>query len=232
MAGSGGHSWSMESWLLYAETSNREGPQRAPRLGDVSIRLRREYRCDLCRTPFRSPNDEADVDPDHRGAEGVQTVRARSTMIGDATPTRGEATLAILRGVLLAILTVGLAGMLVELVLLEHTEEAWQRLPIFMLTASLIILAWHALTRDALSVRAVQTVMALFILTGVIGVALHFKGNVEFELETQPSASGSGLLWATLTGATPTLAPGAMVQLGLLGLAYAFRHPALRQRHR
>ena len=31
-----------------------------------------------------------------------------------------------------------------------------------------------------------------------------------------------------LTGATPALAPGAMVQLGLIGLAYTFRHPALR----
>ena len=30
-----------------------------------------------------------------------------------------------------------------------------------------------------------------------------------------------------VSGATPTLAPGAMVELGLLGLAYTYRHPAL-----
>ena len=30
-----------------------------------------------------------------------------------------------------------------------------------------------------------------------------------------------------LRGATPALAPGAMVQLGLLGLAFTFRHPVL-----
>jgi hypothetical protein len=38
------------------------------------------------------------------------------------------------------------------------------------------------------------------------------------------------LLWKVMSGAAPALAPGAMVQLGLLGLIYTFRHPALIQR--
>ena len=139
------------------------------------------------------------------------------------------ATLAILRGALLVILVVGLVGVLAELILLEHTEEAWQRLPIFMILASLIILGWHAVDRGALPVRILQLTMALFIVTGALGVALHFKGNVEFELEMQPSLSGMTLLWQTLKGATPTLAPGTMVQLGLIGLAYTYHHPALRR---
>ena len=142
---------------------------------------------------------------------------------------RAQTTLGLLRGGLLIILLVGLVGVLIELFLLEHTDEAWQRLPIFMIIASLVVLAWHALDRGALSVRFLQVVMWLFVLTGVIGVALHFKGNMEFELEMQPSARGAGLLWTTLKGATPTLAPGTMVQLGLIGLAYCFRHPALRR---
>ena len=149
-------------------------------------------------------------------------------MIGDAGSPSARATLAILRGILLAILIVGLVGMLTELFFLEHTEDGWQRLPIFMLLASLIILAWHALDRSAFSVRVLQSAMSLFVLTGMIGVALHLKGNIEFELEMQPSGRGVGLLWATLRGATPTLAPGAMVQLGLIGLAYTYRHPAFR----
>jgi hypothetical protein len=140
------------------------------------------------------------------------------------------ATLAILRGALLVILVVGLVGVLAELFLLEHTEEAWQRLPIFMILASLVVLAWHAVDRGPVPVRALQGVMALFILTGAVGVALHFKGNVEFELEMQPTLSGMTLLWQTLKGATPTLAPGTMVQLGLIGLAYTYHHPALRSR--
>ena len=36
------------------------------------------------------------------------------------------------------------------------------------------------------------------------------------------------LFWKAMAAKTPpALAPGAMTQLGLLGLAYAFRHPAL-----
>ena len=148
-------------------------------------------------------------------------------MKSPATAGAAPATLAILRGALLAILVVGLVGVLAELVLLEHTEEAWQRLPIFMILASLIILGWHGVDRGALPVRALQLAMALFIVTGALGVALHFKGNVEFELEMQPSLNGMTLLWQTLKGATPTLAPGTMVQLGLIGLAYTYHHPAL-----
>jgi hypothetical protein len=38
---------------------------------------------------------------------------------------------------------------------------------------------------------------------------------------------GMDLLSKAMTGAAPALAPGAMIQLGLLGLVYTFRHPAL-----
>lgn len=151
-------------------------------------------------------------------------------MNASAAPAAAPATLAILRGALLVILVLGHVGVLAELILLEHTEEAWQLLPIYMIIASLIVLGWHGVDRGTVPVRVLQVVMTLFILTGVIGVALHFKGNVEFELEMQPAMSGTTLLWETLKGATPTLAPGTMVQLGLIGLAYTYRHPALRPR--
>ena len=38
---------------------------------------------------------------------------------------------------------------------------------------------------------------------------------------------GLELVWEALKGATPALAPGAMAQLGLVGLAFAYRHPLL-----
>jgi hypothetical protein len=72
-----------------------------------------------------------------------------------------------------------------------------------------------------------QALMLLFVVVGGLGLLLHFKGNIDFELEMQPDASGWPLIWAALKGATPTLAPGAMAQLGLIGLAYTYRHPAL-----
>lgn len=141
----------------------------------------------------------------------------------------GSRTLAIIRGVLLIILVIGLVGVVAELLLLDHTEDPWQRLPIFLIVGSLIILGWHGAERGALSVRFLQGIMILFVLSGALGLLLHFKGNVAFELEMDPSASGWPLIWAALKGATPTLAPGTMVQLGLIGLAYTYRHPALRR---
>jgi hypothetical protein len=36
------------------------------------------------------------------------------------------------------------------------------------------------------------------------------------------------LISKTLTGATPVLAPGSMSLLGFVGLAFTYRHPALR----
>lgn len=145
------------------------------------------------------------------------------------TPAGTAATLGILRGSLLVILLLGLVGVLAELFLLEHIEEPWQRLPIFMILASLIVLGWHGIDRGPAPVRALQLAMALFVITGALGVGLHLKGNIEFELEMQPTLSGTTLLWQTLKGATPTLAPGTMVLLGLIGLVYTYHHPALRR---
>jgi hypothetical protein len=143
---------------------------------------------------------------------------------------RESATLGALRGGLLIILVLGLIGVLSELLLLEHTEDPWQRVPIFLLIGSLIIAGWHLVERKALSVRFLQGAMALFVISGALGLLLHFRGNVAFELEMQPSARGWPLIWAALRGATPALAPGTMVQLGLIGLAYTYHHPALRAR--
>jgi hypothetical protein len=69
--------------------------------------------------------------------------------------------------------------------------------------------------------------MLAFLVVGALGVYLHVSGNVEFALERDPSLTGTGLLWKALRGATPALAPGALAQIGLLGLLYTYRHPAL-----
>ena len=70
--------------------------------------------------------------------------------------------------------------------------------------------------------------MVLCVVSGFLGVLLHYRGNVEFELEMYPDLSGWKLLKESMMGATPALAPGAMIQVGLVGLAWTFRHPALQ----
>jgi hypothetical protein len=41
-----------------------------------------------------------------------------------------------------------------------------------------------------------------------------------------PTMEGAELIRKTMTGATPVLAPGTMALLGIVGLTYAYRHPA------
>src|SRR5688500_522697 len=137
-------------------------------------------------------------------------------------------TLAGLRRILLAILIVGMAGAAAELLLLEHDEDFTQLIPLILIGAAFLALAWHARRHTRGSILLIQIVMVLFIASGALGVFFHYEANVEFQREIEPAIAGSTLLWAVLHAKTPpALAPGMMVQLGLIGLAYAYRHPAV-----
>jgi len=133
-----------------------------------------------------------------------------------------------LRQMLLALVFLGAAGLLVELGLLEHFDSVTQWIPLALLVVVLGATGAVYVRCGPGTVRFFQGVMALCVVTGVIGVYLHYRGNVEFELERDGSLHGLHLFWEAIRGATPALAPGALSQLGLLGLAYTFRHPAFR----
>jgi hypothetical protein len=134
-----------------------------------------------------------------------------------------------MRRMLLAIFLFGTLSAGVELLLLGHTESLWQWVPLVLVVSSLVALILHAAFRRAASVRVFQSTMFLFIISGCIGIWQHYQAKVEFKLETNPALSGMELLGEVMTGATvpPVLAPGMMIQMGLLGLAYVYRHPAL-----
>lgn len=127
------------------------------------------------------------------------------------------------------ILLLSFLGTGTELRLLEHTEDVWQLVPLTLLAAGTVTLGAFRLRPGRRILQALQGLMALFVAAGAVGVYLHYVGNAEFELEMSPSLGGWELFRASLEGATPTLAPAAMAQLGLLGLLYAFRHPAARR---
>jgi hypothetical protein len=131
------------------------------------------------------------------------------------------------RRFLLIILVLAMAGTAAELVLLQHYEDWWQIVPLALIALALLVLVWHGMTRGAASVRGFQVVMAMFVFSGAIGMGLHHTANAEFEREADPSLSGFQLFREALSGATPALAPGTMVQFGLLGLLYTYRHPRL-----
>ena len=134
------------------------------------------------------------------------------------------------RRILLTILILGIAGISLELWLMAHTEDVYQLIPLWLAGLAVIAIATVALRPSRGTVRLFQTVMALFLISGIVGMYLHFQVNMEFQLEMDPALSGMGLYQkAILAKSPPALAPGAMIQLGLIGLAYTFRHPALGQ---
>jgi len=130
-----------------------------------------------------------------------------------------------IRWALLGILLLGILGLGVELALLGHTEDLWQWEPLVMLGAGLVATLWHAGRGTPTSRRLCFGIMALMVASGAVGVLLHYRGNVEFEREMVPALGGFSLVMEAMAGATPVLAPGAMIQLGLLGLVYALIPP-------
>ncbi|HJU42041.1 MAG TPA: hypothetical protein VJ691_04470 [Vicinamibacterales bacterium] len=132
------------------------------------------------------------------------------------------------RRILLAILVLGIAGISLELWLMAHTEDIYQQIPLWLAAAGVVTITAVALRPSIGTVRLFQAVMALFLISGIVGAYLHFQVNMEFQLEMDPALSGMALYRkAILAKSPPAMAPGAMIQLGLIGLAYTFRHPAL-----
>ena len=139
-----------------------------------------------------------------------------------------NATLVIIRRVLLAILVIGMAGSTIELLFLKHVEEATQLIPLVLLGLAFISVGWHVARPSVSSLMTLQITMVLFVAAGLIGMVLHYQANVEFQHEMDKSLSGMPLFWKVMAAkAPPALAPGSMSQLGLIGLAYAYRYPVV-----
>jgi hypothetical protein len=135
------------------------------------------------------------------------------------------ATLVILRRLLLGILLFGLVGTASELMLIGHDEDGWQMIPLVVLLLAIITSAVLLATSAAsTALRAFRGAMVLLMLSGAMGSVLHYRANMEFKLEMDPSLGGFALFSSVIRAkAPPALAPGNMALLGLLGLACVFR---------
>lgn len=136
-------------------------------------------------------------------------------------------SLSLIRRGLLALLAFGCVGLLGELMLLEHYEEWEQVIPLVLIFLTLLTILWQWTAGSRRSLRVLQVVMLLLVVAGTVGVFLHLGGNYEFERELEPDLAGMPFWIEVIRGATPTLAPGTLIQFGLLGLLYAYRHPVL-----
>ena len=142
----------------------------------------------------------------------------------DAVRRRGRVTL---RQGLLLIFVLGSIGLVAELLLLEHFKEWRQQLPLVLLVSGQVLVAVNLVCRQPVVLRIFRLAMLAYVLAGFVGVWFHFDANLDFELEMYSKLSGWDLLFRAAHGALPVLAPGALVQLGLIGLLYSHRHPAL-----
>ncbi len=115
-----------------------------------------------------------------------------------------------------------MAGTLIELFLLEHTEGFWQQVPVGLSMAGIVLLLVSAFVRSAFARWTMRLAMLLACASGVVGTWQHYHGNVEFELEMYPTLEGFALFREAMTGATPVLAPGVMLTIGALGLVWSF----------
>ncbi len=113
--------------------------------------------------------------------------------------------------------------------MLGHDEDFNQLIPLGLAAATLIAGVLISVKPSVGTVRLFQAVAVLLIVSGALGMYFHFRATSEFQLEMDPALAGWALFRkAILAKAPPALAPGAMTQLGLIGLAYTFRHPALQ----
>lgn len=132
------------------------------------------------------------------------------------------------RRLVLFILLLGMIGTIIELVLLEHDEDLKQWIPLLLIAAGIVSLLWLALRPGAAALGVVRILAVCFIMSGLLGTVFHFQANLEFQTEVDPSITGWPLWQKALRAkAPPALAPGVMIQLGLLSLVYTFKHPAM-----
>ncbi|MEL6256474.1 MAG: hypothetical protein AAFR87_31010 [Bacteroidota bacterium] len=125
-----------------------------------------------------------------------------------------------MRNFILATFLVTSLGAGAELFLLEHMEDFWQWVPLVLILISSALIGWLHLFPNKTLEQIFYGLMLLSILSAALGIYFHLKGNIEFELEMYPNMSGLKLVWESLKGATPALAPGTMLASGMIGLLY------------
>lgn len=121
-------------------------------------------------------------------------------------------------GFLSLIFVLGSLGTGTELILLDHTEDFWQLSPLILVGLSLVSFSICLFADAKISWTIFRGLMVLSIASGLIGFWMHYETNVEFEKEMYPSLEGFALFFESMKGATPSLAPGAMIMVGFIGL--------------
>lgn len=129
-----------------------------------------------------------------------------------------------LRLFLLGLASLLFAGTLLELWLVNHTEDAIQWLAFGLAGIGLLLTLIVLARRGPTTVLLLRWSMLLVIVGSLFGIYEHVSNNIAFEREIQPGASLNQLLWRGVSGANPLLAPGTLAVAGLLSLAGTYKY--------
>lgn len=147
----------------------------------------------------------------------------------DQPLVRPPASAEALRRNVLTILLFSMAGALLDLLMIEHYGEWRQQIPLLLLGFTILALIGHALLQTNWMVRVVQGSMMLLAAGGILGLVFHYQVSAAFQLEMDESMPWWKVVRNVLRAtAPPALAPMAMVQMGLIGVACLYRHPLCR----
>ncbi|MEX0288044.1 MAG: hypothetical protein AB3N14_02955 [Flavobacteriaceae bacterium] len=111
-------------------------------------------------------------------------------------------------------------GTAMELYLLEHYEDTLQLIPLLCIGSAMLVMFMLFFKRTGFTEGLFKLLLMITALSGIYGTFLHLRANYEFELEMKPGSEGWDLFLESLSGALPTLAPGSMIVLALLGYSY------------
>lgn len=140
---------------------------------------------------------------------------------------RDEIVLERLRKFLLAAALSIFAVTLLELWLIDHTQEAVQLTPFILCGAGLVVVTAALLHPSRASLNTLRITMLVDALGGLVGVGFHVWRNFTFEQEIRPAVPAGDLLLPALKGAAPLVAPGMLFLAALLAIAATYAHPAL-----
>ena len=140
-----------------------------------------------------------------------------------------EQSLARIRQFLLVISAGVFIMTITELFFLSHWSETIQLLPFVLSGLGLIALALAYFRPSPTTVKILQWSMILIGLCSVIGIYEHMSNNLGFQMEIQPNATTWELIWATLEGANPVLAPGILTLGAAIGWTAAYQYSPLDQ---
>jgi hypothetical protein len=136
-------------------------------------------------------------------------------------------TLLRLRRFLLIFSVFLLAGTVVELLLVNHTENTVQFIPFILCGLGLIAVISVLIRTQRATLLVLRGCMGLIMCGTVFGIYEHVTNNIAFQLEIRPNISRSEMLSSGLRGANPLLAPGILAVAATLALAATYNHPLL-----